>query len=104
MQVQFDSLGLWSAPPFTMSYLVSPHSRSHGLSLLHKLILMGRAHPEVIPRIRKLAARASELNRPTATGWTPLMVACRNSGTVSTEEIVEILIGAGANINLIGEK
>lgn len=97
LTTQFDDLDLYEPP--TGRYHIFVNGMAEGLTLLHKLVLMARRRPEVIPRIQELAQDPNELNRSCNYGYTALMLACRNTNTVSTEEVVSILIAAGANID-----
>src|SRR3989338_6392471 len=99
IQDQFEISNIWTAPDPSDWYYISSKCTSKGRSLLHKLILISAKHPEVIPKIKELAQNPAEIERRCNQMWTPLMIACRNSRHIATEEVVQILIDAGANVN-----
>ncbi len=96
---QFDTQELLESPKFYQKYRVSPVTESSGLHLIHKLVLLTAQHPEAMSKIQELIEDPQILNQRTHEGWTPLMIAARNSKTVSTEKTVQILLDAGADIN-----
>jgi len=69
---------------------------------LHKLMMNTRKHPILVEYIEScLNDRSNKaiVNCPDSHGYTPLILACINSDICSTNNIVKILIKAGANIN-----
>src|SRR3989338_1511649 len=101
---QFDHLELYeSAKHDPGRYQIAYKAQLYidSLTLLQKLILMARRRPEVIPKIRELVSDPNQLNEVGPQGWTPLMIACRNSNRISTEEVVSILIAAGKGALLL---
>ena len=93
---QFDNEDLFFVDPLKKYYL-SVYYKDTGISLLHKLCMLARKHFPIIKIYLETYKR--EVNRKTKNGWTPLHVACRNSGTTSSIEMVKLLIENGAIVN-----
>ncbi|ARF10228.1 hypothetical protein Hokovirus_1_107 [Hokovirus HKV1] len=86
-------------------YFCTGEIKTHNFTLLHKLVLETKKHKileNFLISYLKTDKGKKELNRLTGDGsslsWTPLSLACRNIGTRSTVETVNILIDAGALI------
>src|SRR3989338_5260086 len=95
---QFNSLPIMTPPSYSAPYYVSRSSKQTGVDLFKKLILMSAQNPGVIPIIQKMAfdRQGYSLYKTTSGGWTPLMIACKNARTASTDAVVNILIQAGS--------
>src|SRR5437868_13798683 len=90
----------WAYDP-NIEYACSPYTKSNGFNILMRHIMMVNKHPELfigIDLIIKL--RPDLLNKQNNKGWTPLMLACRNSRTVSSEKVVKLLIHSRADLDL----
>jgi len=81
-------------------YDCSPYKQSTGFHLIHRLVLNTQQHPELNDYIEQMIDNNSTLLEiQNSKGWTPLMLAVRNSGTISSEITVKLLIDKGANVN-----
>ena len=78
-------------------YQCTPNTRSKGLTKLMFMVINARyfSGQQVVDHI---AANPLELNKRNKYGHTALFLACRNSSTISSIEIVKVLIQAGANL------
>ena len=64
------------------------------------LVLQTDEYPEFLKKIKHILDKnPKEINKTNELGWTPLMLACINSNTVSTIETVELLLSFD-NINV----
>lgn len=101
INTQFDEEDIHSEPSIEKKYTCSYCDESIGFKLLMKLVLLTKKNNEAIPLIRKLLnENPNTINQINSQGWTALMLAATNSGTCSTENTVQILIDAGAELNL----
>src|SRR5437868_8881399 len=83
-----------------VEYDCSPLTKSVGFTKLMLLASKARELNDDNAIKNYINENMHELNAQNDKGWTALMIACRNSATVSTESIVKILIDAGADLNL----
>lgn len=73
---------------------MSPFIQSTGLTHLMKLVLCAKYNDETTDIIGKIINdNPDEINKQCDSGWTALMIACRNSNTCSNIEIVKVLLG-----------
>ncbi len=82
-------------------YPCSPYTKSSGFSQLMYYVMQTRDYPVILLEIKKLIeSDPLILNKINTKGWTALMLSCRNSGTCSTEDTVQLLIDAKADLNI----
>jgi ankyrin repeat protein len=87
-------------PDLLVEYDCSPNTKSTGFHLIHRLVLNTKQYPELNNYISDMIDNNHELlDIPNSAGWTPLILASRNSNTLSSEITVELLIKKQANIN-----
>src|SRR5438105_15257086 len=68
---------------------------------LMTMVMRTRSEPELLFKIRRLIkSDPSILDKREEHGWTPLMIASKNSRTKSTESTVQLLIELGADVDL----
>lgn len=98
MDTQFDDL---SEPDFNTEYICSEsNTKSSNFTHLMKLVICVKKFPNVITLIKKiLDDNPNEVNKRNTHSWTPLMLACRNALTHSSNRVVSLLINYGANVN-----
>lgn len=81
-------------------YNCSPHTRTNGFTLLMKWCLMYHKDPTIINKIAEyIKIHPESLNEKNGKNWTPLIISARNSQTFSSDEIVSLLVNAGADID-----
>lgn len=80
-----------------IEYDCSPYTKSTGFTELMHLVLNTREHPELNNLIPFFSIR--DINAKNTKGWTPFMLACRNSTTKSSIDTIIILYNNGADIN-----
>ena len=93
MENQFDGEDINQAPDKYKTYYCSPFTQSRGFTLLMKQILLYKKYPDI-----KLDF--SKINKKNKEGWSALHIACRNSNTFSSTEIVKLLLENGADVNI----
>jgi len=82
-------------------YDCSPKVKASGFTELMHLVLNAK-DPECIQKIKSLLSKDKEqIHSRNSEGWTPLHLACRNSKTKSSLEIVDVLINEGADVNAV---
>ena len=80
-------------PNPNIEYKCFSNITSKGFKYIHKLVLSTRKNPDAINILRKyLNSHPENINVKNTDGWTPLMLACCNSNTNSTEETVQLLL------------
>lgn len=95
---------IYSVPDPNQEFKCSDSTLSKGFTLLMKWVMMTNSHPELYDRINQLIKEnPEELNKQNEKGWTALMLAVSNSGSISTEETVKLLLSYGAKINIQGQ-
>jgi hypothetical protein len=78
-----------------------PTTRSKGLTLLMKYVMLAREYDWLHDIIKDyIKNNPNELNKCTNLGYTALIIASSLSNFTSTERTVKLLIDAGANVNL----
>ncbi len=99
----YDCLPEFQADPNT-EYDCSPLTKSTGFTPLMRMVqcadrvnILGI----ITTHIKKYPL---DLDHQNEKGWTALMIACRNSSTTSSNLIVDLLLKAGAKINLKHQK
>lgn len=80
-----------------MEYDCSPFVKSKGFTGLMHLVLKTKENPELNDKIQYFTK--DEINAKNDKGWTPLLLACRNSKTLSSNDTVKLLLKYGADIN-----
>ena len=101
MDTQFNRERLFDNPNPNKRYLVTDCFRCKGFTKLMKMVLLTKRFPDLVDNIKSyLVSLPEELNKQNEYGWTALMLACRHSNTVSSEETVRILIDANANVDV----
>jgi len=100
MRNQFDNLKYNEIDP-SIEYSCSNHTKSSGFTLLMKYVLLHHKYGDkVIDDIKNLLKEKSEiLDQENDKKWTALMIACRNSSTLSSNKIIKLLIDYGADVN-----
>ena len=93
---QFDNENINEKPDKKKVYKCSEFSEAKKFNMLMKIVLMTKKNPNLIDQIKK---KKSQINSENSEGWTPLMLACRNSYICSSEETVKELIKYGADVN-----
>lgn len=87
----------------TKSYKLSSATDDTGLKLIHKLAILAcheKYMEEAIDKIVEvLKGDKNAINHKTQYGWTPLMVLCRNSNILKAENIIDLFIRAGGDVN-----
>jgi ankyrin repeat protein len=104
---------IFDVPDINWLYECSPYTTSSGFTLLMKWVMLTKKHPFLEYEIKKhinenseslrdltFGSESKSINQQNNEGWTPLMLASRNSNTYSTENTVKILIDAGADLNI----
>ena len=100
MDTQFDGETIFEPPDIYINYDCALYTLSSGFTLLMKWILSVRKYPFLINKIKNMLKRKPYLIKQTNTkGWNLLHLACANSNSASSNEIVELLINHGININ-----
>ena len=90
-----------SDPDPNIEYPCSQYTNSKGFTKLMKLVMMTGKNPDIIIDIKNMIKHNKNMiDIKNEKGWTALMIAARNSNTVSNIETVKILIDAGADLNL----
>ncbi len=101
---QFDDQGIFSVPDPEKNYLYRSDCsiKTKGFTILHKWVLLTKKYPEVEKLIEKYLkfSGKSQIDKVNKKGWSALILAIKNSSTVSTENTVKILLDAGANLDL----
>ena len=93
MENQFANEPLEKIPDAEISYHVLANIKSTGLTHLMKLVLCAKYGGRCIDMIKeKIKENPNIINEQCAEGWTPLIIACANSNTYSSIEIVKLLI------------
>lgn len=88
-------------PNANQEFDCSPNVKSTGFSELMHLVLNAK-DPECLQKIKCLLAKdKSALHAKNDKGWTSLHLACRNSRTKSSLDIVKLLLEEGADINCV---
>ena len=87
METQFNEVDV---PDISQVYHCDPTTSSYGFTVLHRKVLTATLHQDDIV----------DVNETTDNNWTALMMAARNSRTVSSLETVELLLAAGADVNM----
>ena len=88
-----------SDPDPNTEYACSPYIESKGFTKLMKLVMMTGKNPELISDIKNMIIYDKNIiDIKNEKGWTPLMLAARNSDTDSNIDTVKLLIECGANI------
>ena len=78
-------------------YMCSPLTKSYNFTFLMKLVLI----PDYYTTTDfELAIKTSNVNAQNKIGWTALMMACRNSNTVSSNNVVKLLLDSKADPNI----
>jgi len=96
----FENENINDTPDINKLYFCSRNTKSTGMTLLMKWVLLTAKHIELIDKIREYVELCPHvLNIVNTAGWTALMIAVRNSHLHSTESTVELLIELSANIN-----
>ena len=76
-----------------IEYICSPRVMATNFTPLMIDVISGKINSENLVNI----------NAKNSKGWTALIIACRNSNTFASNEIVEILLKNGADLNLQDE-
>jgi len=93
MENQFADEPLEQEPDISKEYYVSPITKSKGLTHLMKLVLCVKNNDNCVGMIKKIIDDdPKKINEQCDKGWTPLMIACRNSNTHSSIEVVKLLL------------
>ena len=83
------------------SYLCSSSLRSTGFTSLMYLARNTRKHPEYLKQIKYILDNdIQELNKQNTSGWTALMLSCRNTRTSSTLDTVRLLLSYNPDLYL----
>ena len=81
-------------------YPCSPKRTSSGFTSLMYLVNNTREHPGYLEQIKYiLDNNPEELDKKNNSGWTALMISCRNSNTTSTLDTVKLLLEYNPDIN-----
>jgi ankyrin repeat protein len=99
MESQFDNEAIDFIDP-NKEYRYLRNRISKGFTLIMKWCLMYHRDPTITDRITNYLKQYPEtVNDGNKEGWTPLMISCLNSQTVSSDVIVHLLISHGADLN-----
>jgi ankyrin repeat protein len=83
-----------------LEYVCSPLTKSTGFHLIHQLVLNTNKYPELNQYISDMIDKDPSLvDISNSKGWTPIILAARNSKTLSSDETVSLLIKKECNIN-----
>ena len=104
MKHQFDNLVNGQVDP-TAEYYVDPIMKTKGFTQLMMYAATGnhtaiKHHFETLKSVKESQLINHIINQQNDLGWTPLMIACRNSSTYSNIETVKILLENGADVNI----
>lgn len=99
MDVQFSDL---SVPCKKTRYLHYLHDKpSFQFTHLMKLVICVRKFPDALDLIKEiLNNKPMEINKQNSCGLSALAIACKNANTHSSNEVIKMLINAGADVNL----
>jgi ankyrin repeat protein len=106
-KLDLDQLNTILEPPnLDEEFDCSPMTKSRGFTLLMKLVLLTRKHPELLEYIKILINNNKDIiNQKNEKGWTSLILVARNSRTYSTENTLRLLIDdARTDVNLQDNK
>jgi len=96
MYLQFQNSSKHICP--NTAYWCSPSIKSTGFNTLMKYTLLtGTIHKT---NMIKSELETADINYKNTQGWTTLMLACKNADTVSSYEIIELLLKSNADVNL----
>lgn len=87
-----------SYPDLSNEYYIAPNLETKGFTRLMKCVLLSNKYPHLLNHI--ISTDVSTINDVTENGWSALMIASRNSRTISTEKTVELLIESKSNVNI----
>ena len=82
-------------------YPCSQFTKSTGFTSLMYLFYHTRDHPEYLEQIKYISDNnPEELDKQNDSGWTALMISCRNSNSTSTLDTVKLLLEYHPDVNL----
>ena len=93
MEIQFADEPLDKKPNLYKLYNCSTDTKSTGFTHLMKLVLQGKHVAKEESLLYDLiTSNVNDINEQNDAGWTALMIACRNSNTYSSIEIVSLFL------------